>query len=213
MAALLAVRERLDVRCLVTFAPDPPRPFRAHPVASMVAQAEALGIEHRLHPVSAPLEASYERVIDGLAAEGIEVLVTGDIDRVEGHDSWIEARARDVVQVERPLWNAPRGRVLESLLEEGVQVLCTFSRDDAFPAPLAGNLLDAERVAELLARHGIDGFDACGENGEYHTSVLGGPGFRHDLRWREPRLVAGPGYHFLDCAAVERAPRAGSSTV
>ena len=62
----------------------------------------------------------------------------------------------------------------------------------------------AERVTELLARLGIDGFDACGENGEYHTTVLGGPGFRYELCWREPRVVAGPGYHFLECAAVER---------
>lgn len=197
MMALLAVREHLRVRCLATFTPDPPRPFLAHPLQTMRAQAQALGCEHRVLPCAEPLAESYEAAIDALVAEGIEVLVTGDMDRVEGHDSWIVDRARDVVAVERPLWQADRVASLRHMQSLGLRVVCTLSQDPAFPEPIAGRELDGALVDELIARHGMDGFDACGENGEYHTCVIDGPGFAGPLHLLEPRVEVGAGYHHL----------------
>ena len=187
--AWLAVRERLDVRCLATFVPDPPRPFRAHPLETMRAQAAALGLPHRELPVGEPYEASYEAGIDALAADGTRVLVTGDIDRVDGHPNWIVERARDHVAVERPLWELDREAVLRRLLAERLRVVITLARTDSPAAAFVGREFDAALVDELLALHGRDGFDACGENGEYHTCVLDAPGFARPLELTDTRVV------------------------
>lgn len=191
--ALLAAREHLRVTRLVTFVPDPPRPFLAHPVAIMEAQAEALGIPHQCAALRPPLAGAYEDAIDALADDGVEVLVTGEMDRVAGHDNWIVERARDRVEVVRPLWNADRLAVLGRLLGQRMQVICTLARRAAFPRsafshPVVGRTFDADFVAELSRRHGVDGFDACGENGEYHTCVLDAPGFEGPLRLEGTRI-------------------------
>lgn len=188
--ALLAARERFDVRSLVTFVPDPPRPFLAHPQEAMRAQAAALGLPHRSLPVGSSCAEDYDRGIDQLAAEGIAVLVTGDMDRVDGQENWIVERARDVVSVERPLWQMDRAVALRSILGLGLQVVCTLARDDRFAPTIAGRRFDTELVDELLARHGVDGFDACGENGEYHTCVLFASGFDHALQLEGARVEA-----------------------
>ena len=46
--AWLDARQRLCVDRLVTFVPEPRRPFLAHPIEVMAAQAEALGIRHQV---------------------------------------------------------------------------------------------------------------------------------------------------------------------
>lgn len=182
MLALLAVQDRLRVEQLVTFVPDPPRPFLAHPLVCMSHQAEALQMKHRCVPVREPLKESYERAIAELAAGGTEVLVTGDMDRVEGHDNWIAERARGLVEVERPLWQADRVATLQKLRSLEMRVVCTLARKSCFDETIAGRALDRALLAELSERHGHEGFDACGENGEYHTCVLDAPGFKYGLR-------------------------------
>ena len=207
--ALLRARERFGIACLATFVPDPPRPFLAHPLECMRAQAAALGIEHRALSVREPLDAGYEAAIDALAADGIEALITGDMDRVAGHDNWIVERARGRVAVERPLWHADRPAVLRELLDRGVQAVCTLARRDAFDATIVGRPLDAVLARELIARHGVDGFDACGENGEYHTCVLDAPGFRSPLRLRAARVEAAGAFDRLAFDGVVSGPDAG----
>jgi len=175
--AWLAVREELDVRLFATFVPEPAKPFLAHPLPLIRAQAASVGLPHRSLSIREPWKESYEDAIGELAAEGIEVLVTGDMDRVDGHDNWIVERARGRVEVTRPLWQAERGDVLRKLLDHGMDVRCTLARRDAFDASIVGRRFDVQLIEELMARQGIDGFDACGENGEYHTCVLNAPGF------------------------------------
>ena len=211
--SLLAARDRLRITRLVTFAPHPPRPFLAHPLALMTAQARSLGIEHVIARVEGPPAEAYERAIDSLADQGIEVLVTGDMDQVAGHDNWIEARARGRARVERPLWKADRAAVLRSLLDYGIEAVCTLARKDSFEETIAGRRLDAALVDELLARNGHEGFDACGENGEYHTCVLDGPGFAQRLQLLGIEAAETDGFHHITVDAVvptDRSPNARS---
>ncbi len=53
-----------------------------------------------------------------------------------------------------------------------------------------GRTLDADTLSELQQLAEREGFDACGEQGEYHTMVTDGPGFAAPLRldgWRVAR--------------------------
>lgn len=63
---------------------------------------------------------------------------------------------------------------------------------------LLGKPFDLHAV-DLMVKHGID---ACGEVGEFHTVVTGGPLFRKPLRLRFGEPVLRDGYWFVD-AAVE----------
>ncbi|MEM9378876.1 MAG: hypothetical protein AAGB93_02925 [Planctomycetota bacterium] len=202
--ALLAARERQSIACLVTFVPDPPRPFLAHPLELIRAQARALGLEHRALPVAAPLDRAYEDAIDALVSDGVDALVTGDMDRVDGHENWIVERARGRVRVERPLWQADRAAALRRLEALGVEAVCTLSRRDRFDAPFAGTRLTPEVVERLVARHGQDGFDACGENGEYHTCVLNAPGFAAPLVLQGAEVVESGDFDRLALGSVGR---------
>lgn len=194
--ALLAVRERYEVTRLVTFTADPPRPFLAHPLPLLAAQADALGLEHEVVPLREPLAEAYEAAFDRLASDGTDVVVTGDMDRVGGHDNWVVERARGRIGVEQPLWQADRIAVLGELQRLRLDVVCTLEKREVFDAPIVGRRFDTELVAELCRRHGSEGFDACGENGEYHTCVLMAPGFRHPLRLEGARILdAGPYRH------------------
>ena len=199
--AWLRMRDELDVVELVTFVPEPARPFLAHPLECARAQARSIGLAHRELTVREPYEAGYEAAIQTLADEGIEVLVTGDMDRVHGHDSWIVERARGRAEVVRPLWKADRIEILRELARHEVQAICTLARNDTPARELVGQMLDAERIEGLVAAHGEDGFDACGENGEFHTCVLWAPGFQdrleletagtEDLGWATRLVVEG----------------------
>lgn len=171
-SALALDRTRHRVDRLVTFVPVPERPFLAHPLGLVAAQAEALGLPHARVPVLELYAAGYEAAIDGLVAQGVHTLVTGDIDRVAGHGNWIEQRARGRCAVEAPLWQADR-----------LPLLAAFS-----------------------ARHGQQGFDAAGENGEYHSATLRAPGFRHALQLQRPRVLVGDGFHHLAFDGVSASP-------
>ncbi len=204
--AWLRVRERLDVACFATFVPVPARPFRAHPLEVMRAQAAAAGVPHRELPAGEPVAESYERRIEELAAEGIEVLVTGDLDRVAGHPNWIVERAAGRARVERPLWDADREAVLRELLERRVRAVISLAPAGGVAAPFVGRELDAALVDELLALHGSGGFDACGENGEYHTCVVDAPGFARPVELANARVVEDGDYVRLALPAHDDAP-------
>lgn len=205
--AFLEVRERLEVTLLVTFVPEGEPRFLAHPLECVRAQARALGLEHREVVVRAPFEQGYEAAIDALADEGIETLVTGDVATVDGHDNWIVERARARVEVVRPLLGRPRGRMLRALVDSGVRAVCTLARRDAFDRSVVGTVLEGAFLDELRERDGVDGFDACGENGEYHTCVLDAPGFAFALALEGPRVERTGELEHLGFDSIRESPR------
>lgn len=186
--ALLEARESMEVGLLVTFVPEAEPRFLAHPIELVRAQARALGLEQREVIVRAPFERGYEDALDALAREGVGAVVTGDIGLVDGHANWIVERARGRLRVVRPLWDRPRQAMLRALPERGVSAVCSLARLDAFPDSVVGRTLEGAFLDELCERDGVDGFDACGENGEYHTCVTDAPGFAFSIELQGQRV-------------------------
>jgi uncharacterized protein (TIGR00290 family) len=196
-------RKGVGTRELVTFVP-PRATFRAHPLSLMRAQSVSLGIPHRRIRICPPFRLSYEVAIRRLREEGITTLVTGDIAPVEGYPNWLVERARPAgVKVERPLWGRDRTALLKRMLSLRFRPVFTAVRCPPFSPDWVGRPLDAKSVDDLRALASSTPFDICGEQGEYHTMVLDGPGFRtpvllpdfttarhgglHCLSLREPR--------------------------
>lgn len=191
MQALCHAREQgHQVVALVTFGPPNPR-FLAHPLPLVRRQAEALGLPHRLVTIRAPFEQSYEQALAHLRQEwAIAGVVTGDIDRVNGAENWIRARCRPLgLAVHTPLWLQPRESLLADMLRRGIRAHLSCVDTRVLAADWVGRTLDEASLAELQQLAAARGFDAAGEQGEYHTMVTDGPGFEAPLSLATWRLA------------------------
>ena len=124
LALLTAWRDpSLHVTSLVCFRPED-KAFRAHPIALMEAQAEALGLQlvHVLIPKDATdYKVAYVNGMRKLRDEhGIKVIATGDMDLVGTMArNWIEECGEEVgIRAYLPLWQADRRQCLARLLAE-----------------------------------------------------------------------------------------------
>lgn len=73
------IDEGFKVAVLVTFAP-PDKPFRAHPIAIIKQQAQALGIPHIICTITGPnyLQSYRDKLLELKEEYDIEALVTGN---------------------------------------------------------------------------------------------------------------------------------------
>ncbi len=204
----LALREARrggwSIRCLATFVP-PDATFRAHPLDVMRRQAEAMGLEHVCIEIREPFDAAYHAGIERLRAErGVAALVTGDIAEVDGRPNWIrQCAAGTGVEVLTPLWHAPRETLLARLIGEGFVAMISAVRGPALTAEWLGRILDETAVTELRRLNAAHGLDPCGENGEFHTIVLDGPGFARRLTVADARPHRQGDLTYLEFGRVE----------
>jgi len=120
---------------------------------------------------------SFENALIPLKALGAEVCVFGDID-IDEHLQWCKDRCSNVgLKAHFPLLKRNRKEIVRELIDEGFEARITIVNT---------NLLDGRFLGEVLT-HALlddieqDGADVCGENGEYHTFVSGGPLFRNPI--------------------------------
>ncbi len=185
--AMLALCHARDaghqVVALATFAPPEPR-FLAHPLPLVHRQAAALGLPHLLVTIEAPFEQSYETALSRLRQEwALDGVVTGDIDSVGGAPNWIRERCQPLgLIVHTPLWQQPRQALLADMLARGIVAHLSCVDTRVLAPEWAGRILDAATLSELQQLAEREGFDACGEQGEYHSMVTYGPGFAAPLR-------------------------------
>ena len=182
-----------DIRRLVCFVPADDRQFYAHPTPLMELQARKIGIPIEFMPIAEPYRSSYRQQIRVLRDSGIETLITGDISTVNGMPNWIESVATNLVGVYKPLWELDRHTILNTLIAEKFEVLCSLAYKKFFLPTITGRYLDAELISELKRLP----VDACGEQGEYHTWVLDAPFFKESLQLKGTRVVDAAEYSYL----------------
>jgi diphthine-ammonia ligase len=191
----------LGITELVTFVP-PEAHFQAHDLELMACQARALGLPHRRVVVGFPYQQGYERALAELLASGIERVVTGDIAQVDGQPNFISACAERVgMTVALPLWGVDRREHMREIVALGFDVVLTFVNEPWLDATWVGRHLDAQALAELDELSRGNGLDLAGENGEYHSMVLAGPGW-HSALDVAGRTVSAPPQHRLEIARI-----------
>lgn len=155
---------------------------RSHgvPRALVESQAASLGVECVLASASwSTYESVFIASLRDLRARGIDEMIFGDID-LDPHREWEEKVCESAgLRATLPLWRSRRADVVRDVLQLGYQsrIVCVNAKwlDESF----AGRVFDAALVADLP-----DGVDACGENGEFHTFVFGGPLFAAPVEHR-----------------------------
>ncbi len=191
----------LHVTSLVCFRPEG-KPFLAHPIPFMEAQAIALGLPLLFIDIPEDTTDYMKAYVDGLVRlreeHNITVVATGDMDLVGTMEhNWIQRCCEGVDGYEMraylPLWQLDRPQCLNIMLEEGFSIIFTCVKSPFFDKSWIGRKLDdqALKELELIASEEIseeerlDGkkpLDVAGERGEYHTMCIDGPLYKHQVR-------------------------------
>ena len=173
--ALTRAREQgLRVDTFVTMCePDGTSKSHALPPALVEAQVRALGGTPLLVRVPpGDYAARFDATLRALAASGHSHMVFGDID-LQAHRDWLAPACERAGLVPLfPLWGESRAALARELVTRGVRarVVCVDTR--WLDASFCGVPYDAAFLARLPAS-----VCPCGEDGEFHTFVVDGPGF------------------------------------
>jgi len=181
-----------EVAYLVTYVYMEPYVFHSLLVAEL--QSHVLGIPH----LKVKVEGNRFNAIVGALArlkkeEGVEGIVTGDIDNVHHKRTWDYARKKLGLKLIMPLWDRHffsllpgdrhRKRVLDIELSLGMKPIISCIDLNHLSQEWLGRTFDrtcVEDMKPLVGPWGV-GIDAVGEPGEFHTTVLDAPLFKQAI--------------------------------
>jgi uncharacterized protein (TIGR00290 family) len=202
--ALHVVRERGDVEIvgiLTTLTAGYGR-VSMHGVREEVLdqQAGALGLPCRKVWIPpACVNADYERAMaDATAsarADGIARIVFGDLFLQDVRAYRERQLAGSGITPEFPLWGSDTAALAARMVASGLEATVVCLDPRRLPASFAARRFDAAFLADLP-----QGVDPCGENGEFHTCVTGGPMFAGPIGAVPGEVVARDGFVFADVA-------------
>jgi uncharacterized protein (TIGR00290 family) len=162
------------------------------------AQAEAAGIP--LWEVSLPwpcsnadyeaaMRSACERALDA----GVECVAFGDLFLTDVR-AYRERQLRGSgLEPLFPVWGLPTRDLAHEMIGAGVTAKLTCIDRQQLQAGFAGRDFDRSLLAQLPATA-----DPCGENGEFHSFVYGGPMFRRSIPVRMGEIVHQERFVFAD---------------
>jgi len=132
-------------------------------------------------------------------AKGIEHMAYGDL-FLEDIRHYRENQLRDTgIEPLFPLWGIPTKALAERMLTAGLEAYVSSVDLKKLPARFAGRKWTRDLVAEFP-----ENTDPCGENGEIHTIVVGGPMFREAIPIRIGETVKRNGFAYADIIPLPR---------
>ncbi len=183
-----------------------------HEVRRSLLEAQAVALGLPLHVVELPwpcpndvYEERMSAALDRARASGVEAMVYGDLFLEDIRRYREESLRGSGLTPLFPLWQRPTDAVARELLTLGVRAVVTCVDLKQAPRELAGRWYDEALLADLPP-----GVDPCGENGEFHTFVVDGPGFARPLEVTVGATIERDGFAFTDVAPVVRVGSAGA---
>ncbi|MFD2923933.1 diphthine--ammonia ligase [Halobacillus naozhouensis] len=170
---------------------------RSHGMRPELIRAQAKSIDLPVYTAAASwtdYEKVFMRLLEKAKNKGAEVLVTGDLD-IPAHGCWHEKVTKNAgLKLGMPLWEMNHHEAVEEFINLGfVTIIVTVNLSLGMQEDDLGRTLTHEYVKELEAR----GIDPCGEGGEFHTTVIDGPIFKHPLPVRKCKIIKDGEYAFL----------------
>jgi uncharacterized protein (TIGR00290 family) len=212
LALWRACHSGIRVRTLLNFVDQRSRRVRFHAVrAELIAeQARALDLKLEQHETAANDYASVVGdALKALKARGYDGIVAGDI-HLERVRHWNQQQtARVGLELLEPLWHADARQLLTSFVSAGFRAVLTCC-DNKWPDTLRiGREIDKHFVSEVLRN---SQFDACGENGEYHSFVFDGPLFSRPVQWAPGEFRRSNGFTQVDLVPLSESVRSLKGT-
>jgi uncharacterized protein (TIGR00290 family) len=171
-----------------------------HGVRRALLEAQAAALDLPLHVVELPWPCPnevYENRMAGATEEarrsGVDAMVFGDLFLEDVRRYREVALEGTGVTPLFPLWRRPTPEVARSLIALGVRAVVVCVDPAQAPREIAGRPYDAALLNDLPA-----GVDPCGENGEFHTVVVDGPGFAFPIDVEVGEVLERDGFVFAD---------------
>jgi uncharacterized protein (TIGR00290 family) len=193
-------RDLLEPEALITTVTESYERISMHGVRRelLARQSEALGIP--LVEVVIP-PGCVNEVYDTRMAEAFAAAPLSGVDAVAFGDLFLEdVRAYREGRLEAagkrglfPLWGRGTRALAREFLAAGFEATLVCVNPRVLDASFAGRRYDARLLAELPP-----GVDPCGENGEFHTFVSGGPIFAEPIACERGEIVERDGFVFCD---------------
>jgi uncharacterized protein (TIGR00290 family) len=138
-------------------------------------------------------EVRMARLCEQLRSLGIRHIVFGDLFLEDIRAYRIEKLSAFGIEPIFPLWKRETAALATQMIDSGLcaRIVCLDPR--RLDRRFAGRRFDARLLRDLP--HGVD---PCGENGEFHTAVTGGPMFASDIAVRAGETVEREGFVFTD---------------
>lgn len=202
LAALAAVRDRLDVVASLTMFDESGERSRSHGLRPefVARQADRLGLRSITAPCSwTTYNAAFTAALRTLASEGITHVVFGDLLFPE-HREWAETRCAEAgLTAVEPLWGIPTAELFDAFVRSGATAVMVTVREPWLDGSWLGRALAADMKPIFVER----GIDPCGERGEYHTAVIDSPLFSRPIA-----VTAGGRVKRGECVALDLIPDA-----
>ena len=197
LATYKAISQANQVSYLVNFASEDGTRSRSHGISSLALDLQAKAIGIPLIQVKTSwenYEENFKRAVTELKGKGIEGGVFGDMD-LEEHKEWVERVCTELeIKPILPLWGITPEKLLAEFWGSGFKSIVVATRLDK---SLLGRSLD-RAFLDKLRKYGCH---PCGESGEYHTFVTGGPIFKQQLNIIQGKKVQRDNVWFLDISA------------
>lgn len=161
-------------------------------------QAAAVGVPLWTVPLPWPCSnEEYEARMRDLCAravnEGVQAMAFGDLFLADIRAYREKQLAATGLHPLFPVWQIPTAELAREMIASGLRAKITCVDPRVLPAEFAGRDFDAQFLADLPP-----GVDLCGENGEFHSFVYNGPGFREPIPISMGEVVEREGFVFSD---------------
>jgi uncharacterized protein (TIGR00290 family) len=131
------------------------------------------------------------------AAKGIECMAFGDL-FLNDIRQYREDQLRGTgIEPIFPLWGTPTRELAEQMLSAGLDAYVSSVDLKKLPSIFAGRKWSRELIAEFP-----QDCDPCGENGEIHTVVVGGPIFQKTVPTVVGEIVEQNGFAYADIIPI-----------
>jgi uncharacterized protein (TIGR00290 family) len=145
------------------------------------AQARAAGLPLRIVPLPHPCsnevyEARMREACAAAVRDGITHVAFGDLFLEDVRRYREERLAGTGLEPIFPLWGRPTAQLAREMIAAGLETHLSVVDTRALAADFAGRRFDPDLLRDLPPH-----VDPCGENGEFHTCVTGGPMFAHTI--------------------------------
>jgi len=125
--------------------------------------------------------------------EGVEAMAFGDLFLTDIRAYREKQLAGTGLQPLFPVWQIPTAELAPTMIASGLRAKITCIDPNVLPAEFAGRDFDTQFLADLPP-----GIDPCGENGEFHSFVYDGPGFRKPIGVKVGEILERDGFVFAD---------------
>ncbi len=197
---LLRQDPNIDVVALVTTLNEQFDRVAMHAVRSelLELQAESVGIPLWTVPLPWPCsneeyEARMRDLCTRAVNEGVRAVAFGDLFLADIRAYREKQLAGTSLEPLFPVWQIPTADLAQTMIASGLRAKITCVDPKVLPEGFAGRDFDSQFLKDLPVT-----VDPCGENGEFHSFVYAGPGFRHPISVSVGEIVERDGFVFAD---------------